>query len=947
MKNSIFISYGHGDFDQLVRRLADDIRNCGFQVFLDTDYLKLGDWEQIIDEHILASKYFLFLSSARSTSHEGYCLNELCRAGENNSVIIPIMLDDSRIPLSINKFQRLSFVNCITPEKTIIESKYKEVFLQITSILSGNYHLGYSDEETRLKQLLKPISSGDFAFRYYSSFCGRKEAFTQFERFVDSNKNFFWVYGKPGCGKTAFSSMLLWRYPELIHGVHFCKFNNSDRANPKNIITSLAYQMSQSLPEYKKKLLALMDMDSIFEKNATRIFEYLIVEPMADIKAEQPVVVIIDALDESSWRGDNEICAILQRMKERIPSWLKFVVTSRNEADIRRYLSPIATLYFLSDDETEDDLRAFYLNEFPDIPADKLDALLAKSEGSFLYANEIAKQIKEEQLGFDDINFFPVGIYGFFNDWFFRLFGNESGITITFGDVKPILEILCISKEPVSIPFLEEYLQMDEYRLKDILALISGLFPIRNQQIEPLHKSLIDWLTDDHDVAHAFYVSKRNAYKRLGEYIEGKYQEKDYDNPYVIKYFCSTLIELKNFDRLKSILNDYALQSAIIEKLEFDSGLERYLSALEILYGHKKEDCQSLFTEEAFIKIFSDNRRLLYNSGMFFNLKNIGLSIALRNDKHDWGVEGEIGKVFYYYIVEDFQQAIKKANILLSSSEEVQQNYSLQSELYNVKGLSERKLVLFDDALESFEKCIEASEYALDEIRDNSDAEFELSLAYLIISKINMHMLDFSACNKNGKKAVKVLQRKIDEMPDCDKKISNTLFLAEDYRVCANAFIMQEEYELADERLKCCEEIYKQYNNSTDRYFIRFRYTSLFLKIMQKEWDGVLEQLRELLEKEAKGKYDKGILNYYIALLVYLQKTEDAEMLNIGFQAAKQGVSIFDSIDSLLEKGECNLLANKLSRLAGTRYLDDTDDNDYIDAWIEYIEEVFERKRNE
>ena len=109
---NVFISYGHGEHGEKIHRLAEDLRRYGFNVFFDVDYLKQGDWEQIIDEHIVASKYFLFFVSQRSTSPDGYCLNELCRAGENNSTIIPILVDDSRVPLSINKYQRLFFKDC-------------------------------------------------------------------------------------------------------------------------------------------------------------------------------------------------------------------------------------------------------------------------------------------------------------------------------------------------------------------------------------------------------------------------------------------------------------------------------------------------------------------------------------------------------------------------------------------------------------------------------------------------------------------------------------------------------------------------------------------------------------------------------------------------------------------------------------------------------------------
>ena len=275
-------------------------------------------------------------------------------------------------------------------------------------------------------------------------------------------------------------------------------------------------------------------------------------------------------------------------------------------------------------------------------------------------------------------------------------------------------------------------------------------------------------------------------------------------------------------------------------------------------------------------------------------------------------------------------------------SEEVQADFVLQSELYNVKGLSERKLVLFDDALESFENCITAVESVGEEHRANSDMEFELSLAHLIKAKIYLAMLDFTSCNKNCKKAIKILSRKIDEMPDSDKKTSNILFLAEDYRVFADAYIWQKEYEDAGEMLQQCEDIYQANNGSVDRYYIRYKYTSLLLRIMQKDSVGVVEDLTQMLKTEATSAYDKGRLQHYIALCVYLNERDNPDMVKIGFEAAKKGVDVFDSIDALLEKAECNLLALKLAPLAEARNRSDDDDSEYIDAWIEDVDGVMQ-----
>ncbi|MBQ7365202.1 MAG: toll/interleukin-1 receptor domain-containing protein, partial [Clostridia bacterium] len=664
-EKNVFISYGHGKHDAVVQRLAKDLRAFGFSVFLDVDYLKKGDWEAVIDEHILASRYFLFMVSARSVSREGYCLNELCRAGENKSEIVPILLDNSLLPLSINKHQRLSLIPSLAPEGGVVEDVYHNFLQSLVEILSGRAELGFSSGEDRLRAALKPIFSKDLTYRYYATFCGRRDVFAEIERFLKSDRNIFWLSARAGTGKTAISSMLTWRYPESVGAAHFCKFNNSDRVNPKVIITSIAYQLAEVLQPYHDKLLTLMELDTLFEKNATRLFEYLIVEPLTAIDNERPLMIIIDALDECSWRGSNEICSILQRTKDQLPKWLKFVLTSRNESAIRRILLPIAHTYSLTADKTEDDLREYYRMQFPEAPDDKIELLLTKSEGSFLYATEIVKQIREENLSLDDINFFPIGIYGFFNDCFSRLFSTEAEGAIAYDEVKPLFEFLCIEQEPTEVTFLEDFLDWDEYKIKRILAYINGLFPVKDNCIEPLHKSLIDWLTSD-DVGQIFYISRKNGYKRLLSYIEEVYAADNYkNNKYVLKYFGSVLIELKKYQRLFEVLGDYTLQKRVIDFFEFDSGLENYLSQLEILHKEMPELCTAHMSSETFIKIFSENRRLLYNSGMFFKLKSLGLSIALRRDTCDWGLEGEVGKVFYYYIVEDFAKAIKKAESLL------------------------------------------------------------------------------------------------------------------------------------------------------------------------------------------------------------------------------------------------------------------------------------------
>ena len=102
-RKTVFISYGWNTFDGVVNRLVSDLRKENlFDIFFDKDVLNYGDWEIQIANGIERCDYFVFLVSKKSTSLDGFCLNELSRAAEQKKMIIPVCLDDSYLPLSIS-----------------------------------------------------------------------------------------------------------------------------------------------------------------------------------------------------------------------------------------------------------------------------------------------------------------------------------------------------------------------------------------------------------------------------------------------------------------------------------------------------------------------------------------------------------------------------------------------------------------------------------------------------------------------------------------------------------------------------------------------------------------------------------------------------------------------------------------------------------------------------
>ena len=204
-------------------------------------------------------------------------------------------------------------------------------------------------------------------------------------------------------------------------------------------------------------------------------------------------------------------------------------------------------------------------------------------------------------------------------------------------------------------------------------------------------------------------------------------------------------------------------------------------------------------------------------------------------------------------------------------------------------------------------------------------------------------MINFHEANKNYKKAIKYLSNNIEEMGNCDRKISNTLFLAEDYRVFADSLIWEGEYDEANEKLKECEEIYVTNKQTMDRYYIRFKYTTQLLLTMSGDVVSAINNLNALLSNKIKGKYDNGQINMILALAILLNK-DNASYVE-GIEHAKKAADTFENIDASMEANMSNLILKKLYDKQGVNKKVDFDfENEYIENWINYVEEIIDKK---
>lgn len=567
-KKRIFISYGHDQYIEIAEKLKVDLMARSHEVWFDKERIRSGvDWENYIDEGLewVASKpkegYLLLLMTPHSVRRpDGYCLNEVARAISKSIPIIPIMLVWSEPPLSICRIQWLDMTKCIPISEK--QDQYESFFNQLTEVIELDT-IEIEGFQSRLIRLLKPLSFDADISRHIFKFLGRRWIFEKIDNWLNevNVSRVFWITGKPGVGKTAISSWICFKRPEII-ALHLCRYGHAQKSDPRRIIVSMAYQLSTQLKDYENQLKMIDLNTNINESNAKTLFDILITQPLYKIRrnSDKPLVILIDALDEATIDGKNELAAFIASEFERTPNWLRLIVTSRPDSEIRYSLQGFTPFILdASTPENEEDIRKYLYNELRNYKIESyrlqfiIDEIFKRSEGIFLYVIWVLKELEERRLSIDRIEDFPQGLGGVYAQFFVRQFPNKEKYKL---EVRPILEILTAAQEPLEKKLIDSIFNWDEYRQEDFYKVVGSLFNRDGDKIRSFHLSIIDWLTDSNR-ADCYFVSKIRGHKCLGEYGWQKYNDgvKSMDH-YVITHLLTHLIKIKSWEKIEIILTD-------------------------------------------------------------------------------------------------------------------------------------------------------------------------------------------------------------------------------------------------------------------------------------------------------------------------------------------------------------------------------------------------------
>ena len=353
------------------------------------------------------------------------------------------------------------------------------------------------------------------------------------------------LFGQAGTGKSSVAheiARLFDKMHRLTSSFIFLRREQSVR-KAYHLFTTLARDLSDRYPSFKIALGKVVK-DNTALRVGTRdydtLFESLILEPLKDLHIVGPILVIIDALDES---GDTTnrtgLHAFLAKNLVRLPSNFRVVITSRPEHAIVSALvkAQSVKIKYMNDTElaagTHEDILTFFQQRLPlDEVGHYVEALAVKAEGLFQWAAVASQLILDPPARFGyskekctnhllepSTNRHGQDLLdGLYNDVLEGYFTDQEARVL----FRSVVGQLITSIEPLNICSLiplRQYASYDKDSDAAVIGILSRLGSLlsnvnssdKKLPIIPLHTSFRDFLTNK-DKSGDFYVRVRDTH---------------------------------------------------------------------------------------------------------------------------------------------------------------------------------------------------------------------------------------------------------------------------------------------------------------------------------------------------------------------------------------------------------------------------------------------------
>ena len=164
-----------------------------------------------------------------------------------------------------------------------------------------------------------------------------EQVLTWFNETTSENRAFV-ISDVAGMGKSVIAAVICKRFAEHVGASHFFKYNNSQYNNPNFFLQSLAWHLCKVIPAYKEALIEKFSGNlgnPLNDMNIRGLFSILFKEPFSGISDPgKRILIVLDAVDESEYRGRHELAELISNRFNELPSYLRFLITTRPEKNL-------------------------------------------------------------------------------------------------------------------------------------------------------------------------------------------------------------------------------------------------------------------------------------------------------------------------------------------------------------------------------------------------------------------------------------------------------------------------------------------------------------------------------------------------------------------------------------------------------------------------------------
>jgi len=222
----------------------------------------------------------------------------------------------------------------------------------------------------------------------------------------------YWIHGLPGIGKTSLAHSICASLHDQkqLAGAVFCRKDHPKLSQPRSILSTLIYNLAEISPPFRKIVANRLRKDINLTPESMKNSLFL---ELLDNLPKHPndfLVFVIDAFDEcGDDRSRPRLLRLLTGAATRA-SWLKFIISSRPEADIGQFFDGLPKSSYVgydlgTDQEASGDLRTLARSEFGPVarkwrlptpwPEDLLlDRIIFRADGLFIFIKTLVRALE-------------------------------------------------------------------------------------------------------------------------------------------------------------------------------------------------------------------------------------------------------------------------------------------------------------------------------------------------------------------------------------------------------------------------------------------------------------------------------------------------------------------------------------------------------------------------